>query len=427
MNTALLYSVGMLRTLEARLYPTDRQRARLEHYLDVGRTLFNDALEQRKSAYDADGSSLSYMTQTADLTILRSVCPTLSSVPVEIERDALRRVDLAFQRFFHRVKQGTGKAGFPRFKAWQRWNSFSVQSPGKCVRGERIRVSGVPGTIKARNVQYTEGTIKQLRVVRRAGKWFAQLVVDDGAQLPEPVPITSCVGIDVGLKTFATMSNGDTITNPRFARKAEQKLTHAHRDVSRKIKGSRNRRKSINRLQRVYERVANLRSNFTHHASKEIVSKHQLIAVEDLKIPDMTNGRFAKGILDAAWGQFTQRLAYKAESAGCTFARVEPRGTTQECSQCGTVVPKDISVRIHACPICGLTIDRDLNAARNVLQRALKDATSGVGRTHGNACGGVGCDLSETGSPNRTLPYIRSRRVQAEMTTREEPTEEQDR
>jgi len=319
----------------------------------------------------------------------------------EVERDALRRVDLAFQHFFRRVKQGTGKVGFPRFKACQRWNSFSIYEPGKCVRGERIRVSGVPGTITARNIQYTDGKIKQLRVVRRAGKWFAQLVVDDGKPVPCPVPIVSCVGIDVGLKAFATISNGDTIANPRFARKAERKLAHAHREVSRKVKGSRNRRKSVVRLQRVYERVAGLRSNFTHHASKEIVRKHQFIAVEDLKITDMVGGRFAKGILDAAWGQFTQRLAYKAESAGCTFVRVDPRGTTQECSQCGTVVPKDITVRVHSCPNCGLTIDRDLNAARNVLQRALKDATSVAGRANGNACGDEDCLAYEAGSPNQ--------------------------
>jgi putative transposase len=322
----------------------------------------------------------------------------LSGVPLNIERDALRRVDLAFRHFFRRVREGAGKAGFPRFKAWQRWNSFSIHRPGKCVRGNRVYVSGVQGTVKARNVQYTEGTIKQLRVVRRADKWFAQLVVDDGKPLPPSVPIDSCVGIDVGLKAFASMSNGDVIDNPRFAGRAERKIAHMHRLVSRKVKGSRSRRKAINCLQLAYERVANLRSNFTHHASKEIVSKHQFIAVEDLNVGSMVHGRLGKSILDAAWGQFTQRLAYKAESAGCTFVRVEPRGTTQECSQCGETVPKSLSVRVHSCPSCGLTIDRDLNAARNVLQRALKEATSGAGRAIGNACGGEGCLSREAGS-----------------------------
>jgi len=390
----------MLRTMTARLYPTPAQQSRLEHLLDVGRQLFNASLEQRIVAYEADKTSLSYMTQTADLTILRSVMPTLADVPSKIERDALRRLDLAFQHFFRRVREGKCKAGFPRFKAWQRWNSFSIQSPGKCVRGKRIRVSGVNGPIKARNVQYTKGTIKQLHVVRRAGKWFAQLVVDDHREVPQPVPIHSCVGIDVGLKTFATMSNGDTIDNPRFARKAKRKLAHAHREVSRKVKGSRNFRKAVNRLQRVYERVANLRSSFTHHASKEIVSKHQFIAVEDLNVNGMVQGRLGKSILDAAWTQFTQRLAYKAEEAGGLFIRVNPSGTSQECSQCGQTVPKSLSVRVHRCPSCGLVVDRDLNAARNVLQRALNGATSGVGRTHGNACGGEGCLVRETGSPN---------------------------
>jgi putative transposase len=388
----------MLRTIEFRLYPTGLQRARLEYYLDVGRSLFNDALEQRKASYEADKSSLSFYTQCAELAIFRSMSSVLTGVPSSVERDALRRLDFAFKNFFRRVQEGAAKAGFPRFKTWRRWNSFSIPEPGRCVRGGRVYVSGMKGTIRARNIQYVEGKAKYLRVVRRAGKWFAQLAIDDGKPLPPPVPIFSCVGIDVGLNVFATMSNGDVVENPRFARKAERKIAHAQRTVARRVSGSRGRSKAVVCLQRLHERVANLRSNFTHHASKEIVSKHQFIAVEDLNIANMARGWLSKSIVDAAWGQFMQRLAYKAEEAGCTFVRVNPNGTSQECSQCGTVVQKNIGVRVHSCPLCGLTIDRDLNAARNVLQRALKEATSGAGRAIGNACGGEGCLVSEAGS-----------------------------
>jgi putative transposase len=175
------------------------------------------------------------------------------------------------------------------------------------------------------------------------------------------------------------LSDGDTIANPRFGKKLSRTLAHAHRNVSRTVKGSKNRCKAVARLQRVYVKISNARSNFMHHASKKIVSEHQLIAVEDLNVSDMTRGRLAKSILDACWSQFTWQLSYKAESAGAIFLRVDPGGTSQECSGCGQVVPKDLSIRVHRCS-CGLTIDRDLNAARNVLKRALHNSAPAAGR-----------------------------------------------
>lgn len=371
----------VLRTLTYFLKPTKAQSLRLFHFLSTGRKLFNHSLEQRIKYYKETGKSLSYYDQQADLTVLRSVSQVMRDLPVWIARDALRRLDNAFKHFFRRVKEKNGKAGFPRFKSANRWNSFSVGQPGKVIRmGNRIRVTGLDSFIRARGVRLPQGKIKEQRIVLRAGKWHCKLVVDDGLAKPPAVPVKSAIGIDVGLMHFLTDSNGEHVANPRFYRKMERKLAHAHRNVSRKNKGSKNRRRAVSRLQRVYAHISDQRWYFTHCLSKQTIAKHQLIAVEKLAISNMVRGRFSKGILDAAWGQFLQQLHYKAESAGVTVVDVNPRGTSQECSKCGDLVLKDLSVRIHSCPSCGLVLDRDHNAARNILQRALRESAPALDR-----------------------------------------------
>lgn len=365
------------------LLPTPTQSARLFHFLQVGRKLYNHSLEQRIKYYRETGESLSKYTQTADLTILRAVSPSLADVPVMIERDALDRLDKAFINFFRRCKEGDAKPGFPRFKGRNRWNSFGIANPGKVIRvGNRIHVAGIDTPIKARNVRIPEGKIKQLRIVHRAGKWYAKLTIDDGLQPPAKTPIVSSIGIDVGLESFATFASGEKIANPRFGRKLAKKLRRAHQRVSRRVKGSNNRRKAVRLLQRVYAKIADARWNFTHHLSKRIVREYDLIAVEKLNISGMVRGRLAKSILDAAWGQLLFQLSYKAESAGKTFCAVNPNGTSQDCHQCGNKVVKDLSVRVHSCPSCGLSMDRDENAAKNILARACSG-----GRPQTNGCG----------------------------------------
>jgi putative transposase len=375
----------MLRCLTYYLMPTPAQIARLNHFLYVGRKLYNHSLEQRIRFYKSTGKSLSNYDQTADLTQLRAVSQVLADVPALIEREALRRLDKAFAAFFRRVKERDGKpAGFPRFKSANRWNSFAIANPGNIiVLGNRIRVSGVDGSIKARNVRLPEGKVKQLRIAHRAGKWYAKLTVDDQQQPPAKVPVIASVGIDVGLNSFATLSTGEHVPNPRFGRKMASKLRRAHQRLSRCKKGSRNRRKAITRLQRVYAKIADQRWNFTHHLSKRLVNEFQLIAVEKLNIAGMVrNRRLSKSILDAAWGQLLFQLHAKAENAGHEVIEVHAPGTSQDCSDCGDKVLKDLSVRVHNCPSCGIVMDRDENAARNILARA--KSTGGRPETNGS-------------------------------------------
>jgi putative transposase len=376
----------VLKTITYRLYPSREQESFLFYFLYIGRKIYNDALAERVRFYKDTGKSLTKFTQQMDLTIRRSISPVLASVPVWIERDSLSRIDKAFANFFRRVNEGSAKPGFPRFKSANRWNSFSMPIQGsgkKLVQGNRIRVAGIEGTMPSRGGQQILGKIIVQRIVHRAGKWFCKFVVDDKLDPPPIHPVKSAIGVDVGLKSFATLSNGSTIENPRFYRGLE--LKRAHRNVSRKIKGSRNRWRAVRRLQSVYEKVRNLRHNFTHHESKRIVNDHQLIVVEKLNIAGMARSRFAKSILDAAWGRFIFQLRYKAENAGCAFVEVDPRGTSQDCSKCGQTVPKKLSDRVHKCS-CGLVLDRDHNAALNILQRAVRSAP-GPGRWIGKACG----------------------------------------
>lgn len=365
----------MLTTQTIAVYPNKAQLARLERYLLVGRLAFNRALEARRSWYAKTGKGISYYDQCADLTELRAADPFWQDVPLEVERDGMRRCDLAFRAFFRRLKAKKGKAGFPRFKAAQRWNSFSLNTQGKIIVGNRIRVPGIKGTLRAKNLRTVVGTIKTQILVRRAGRWFCYIVANDGKIPAESLPIRSAVGIDMGLTSFATLSTGQKIDNPRFLKGIERKLANAGRGVSRCKRGSKRRRRAVDRLERVHVRLANLRHNFVHQESAHLAREHQLIAVEKLQIKNMVRSRLAKSITDACWRKFIDCLTYKAERAGGRVVAVNPAGTTQECSGCGEIVPKDLSVRMHVCG-CGLVLDRDENAARNILRRALETAPS---------------------------------------------------
>jgi len=180
------------------------------------------------------------------------------------------------------------------------------------------------------------------------------------------------VGLDVGLEKFAALSDGSVIENPRYLRKTEKRLKHAHRALSRKQKASRNRKKARLKVARLHAKIRSQRRDFLHKASRRLVNTYSMVAVEDLAVRNMVkNHHLAKSISDAGWSEFLTMLCYKAEEAGSRVVKVNPSGTSQECSRCGTTVAKDLSVRLHKCPHCGLVVDRDVNAARNILARAI--------------------------------------------------------
>lgn len=365
-----------MRTVSAKIYPTPSQERDLFRFLSVGRWVYNRALEHRIKAYKRRGETVSYNDQSALLTDWRERMEWVRAVPAHIERDALRRVDRGMKAFFRRVKVKQ-TPGYPRFKGRHRWRSFEVLQPGKYIRpNNRVHIPCI-GPIAYRGMQPFSGVVKGIRVIRKASGWYVQLIVDNGsAPKPELRPAERAVGIDVGLSSFITLSNGAKVDNPQWYRKAEKRLGFLQRIVSRRKKGSNRRRRAVDQIARFHERVADTRKDWLHKLSRRLVTEFDLIAVENLNVKGLARTKLAKSILDAAWTEFAWQLEYKAESAGVRFVRVDPRGTSQECSECGLVVPKTLSERVHRCS-CGLTLDRDENAARNILRRVPPEITRG--------------------------------------------------
>jgi len=360
-----------------RMYPSKIQAERLQNLLDIARTFYNAGLEERRDAWQKNHISLNYYDQANQIKEIRDTNPEYALLNYSATQDILHRLDKSFKAFFRRLKKGEEKPGFPRFRSRHRFDSitFPTYGDGIKLKGNRLYVLNV-GEVKIKMHRSLEGEIKTVTVKRQCGKWYA---VFSNVIESEPLPQSDKqVGIDVGLTSFAVTSDKETVENPRYLREAEAALRKAHRKVSRRKKGGHNRRKAVSALSKQYEKVSNQRKDFAHKLARNIVSTYGYIAVEDLQIANMVrNHHLSKSISDAGWGQFLDVLECKAEEAGRQFVRVNPNGTSQRCSNCGTIVPKTLSVRIHRCPVCGLVVPRDYNSALDILRlgRSLWDKT----------------------------------------------------
>jgi putative transposase len=345
------------RTYKFRIFPSRSQTTRLKDTLVLCCELYNASLQERRDAYRLERKSVRYIEQANQLPDIKKLRPDAAGVHSQVLQDVLKRVEKAFAGFFRRVKTKQ-KAGFPRFRSHKRYDSFTYAQSGFSIVNGKLRLSKI-GDVRIKLHRPIEGKIKTLTVTRSAtGKWYACFSVETEAQ---PLPANDrAIGIDVGLSHFATLSNGEQIANPRFFRTDEKALAKAQRKEKRKA------------ARRIHERIANRRRNFAHQLSHVLVSMFGLIVFEDLNIKGMVrNHCLAKSIQDAAWNQLIQYTAYKAECAGREVRTVDPCGTSQGCSACGAIVVKDLSQRIHDCS-CGLRLDRDHNAALNILSLGLQ-------------------------------------------------------
>lgn len=358
----------MIRTYTMRLKVTRKQDETLGRLLSQLCELYNMALQQRRDVWKSHGKYIGLYDQMKQLTELRGGVEEYAQGPLKIQRDPLRRLDSAFRAFFRRCKSGE-KPGFPRFRSWQRYDSFTADRQSFAFENGKLRIAKL-GTFKTRAGYKIKGQPLELRVKRCGAKWQAQIVCDIGPA-PEKVAVRNAIGIDVGLTTLATLSDGIEIANPRWTRKEETRLADANRALASKKRGSKNRYKAKERLRRVHQRIAGLRSSYLTGAAKQLVSQYDLIAHEDLTIRNMVRSNMAKSILDAAWGQLIWRLNCEAECAGKWVVPVNPRNTTKMCSGCGELVPKTLAQRQHNCPECGLSLGRDHNAALNIMKLGL--------------------------------------------------------
>ncbi len=369
-------------TFKYRLYPTKRQIDFFNSELREAASLYNAALEERIGAWRICRKSINYYDQANQLKAMRADgCLTITNY--SCCQEVLRRVDRTFKAFFARVKRGE-KAGFPRFRSFRRYDSVTFPNPGhgyKLLDNGKLRVQGV-GHVKIKLHRPVEGVIKTLTIKREAGRWFACFSVEREAN---PLPMsTEEVGIDVGLTTFAVLSDGMEIENPRYYRNAQARLRRCQRKVARRRKGSNRRRKAVLLLQQTHIRVRNQRADFAHRESRGIVNRFGLIAAEDLNIKGLAAGILARSVHDVGWSQFFSYLSYKAEYAGREFRTVDPRGTSQTCV-CGVRVPKTIADRWHSCQACGLSAGRDHVSAQVILQRA-RNLPSGANVEVVNSC-----------------------------------------
>ncbi len=349
-----------------RVYPKAQQHDDLQRICEDQRQLYNAALQERIDCYRKTGKSRSYMDQCKAVTELRKDV-NFSNVPANLQRWTLKKIDNSYKQFFSRVRRGE-KPGFPRYKGFHHWRSFGfAEFSGLGFVGNKIRFKGLRGALKVNLTREIRGRIKSC-IFRRDEKGWA-VCFQVAISVTQEKHLGPAIGIDVGLEKFATLSNGQIIDNPRIGKKNHAEIRRKQRAFARCKRNSKRRQKVKAILARAHLRIKNCRQDHAHKSSTEIVKTYGLIVVEDLKIGNMVkNHCFARAINDAAWGDFLNKLEYKAANAGARFLRVKPHNTSQICSGCGQIVRKQLSERIHRCD-CGETLDRDINAARVILQR----------------------------------------------------------
>ncbi|GAA2146026.1 RNA-guided endonuclease InsQ/TnpB family protein [Actinomadura napierensis] len=381
------------------LRPTARQAGALAACLEDHRQLYNAALEHRRTAYRQAGATVRYSDQSAELKEIRKADQEgQGRWSAGSQQQTLRRLDKAFTAFFRRVKAG-GRPGYPRFKGKGRFDNveWPARKNGACwdsqphERTTRLYLLGI-GHVRVHQHRPVRGVVKTISVKREGPRWFAILACDEVPA--EPLPATGAiVGVDVGVASLVTTSDGEHVANPRHLRSSADRLAVAQRDLARCTRGSNRRRKAVRRVAEWKAKIRRQRLDTAHKTALGLVRAHDVIVHERLRIAEMTRsasgsredpGRnvaqktgLNRSILDAGWGVLLTVLAYKAESAGRELIAVNPRNTSRTCSACGYCAAGNrVSQAVFQCMACGHAAHADINAAINILRAglALRDA-----------------------------------------------------
>ncbi len=361
-----------------RLYPNRAQERLILQQFEIHCSAYNSLLQICRQRYREHNGAPRKFDLDKDLMALKRADGRFSTVHSQTLQNVCKRLALAFL-YFERKRR---PCGFPRMKPLHRYRSITFPQSGFSVVEDNVRVWKL-GKIKTVFHRPLEGKIKTFTIKRTAaGRWYAIFCCDMGPASAD-VGSAAPIGIDVGLSRFAALSDGTWVASPRFYHEAQERLALLQRRLSRKRSGSKGRQRAQLRLARLQEHIHDQRTDFLHKLSTGIIQKHPTVAVEDLSIFSLGRSSFSKAVHDASWGRFLKMLDYKASRAGGRVLRVDPRGTTQECSKCRSAVRKTLKDRLHQCWKCGFEADRDLNAALNILQRAL-----GTAGTAGNNASG---------------------------------------
>lgn len=356
----------MLLSYKFRIEPNRTQAALLSEMLADFCQLYNAALEHRIRAYEK-GVSIRSHEQITSLPVIRRDLPHIGRWSATAEQQVMRKLDKTFAAFFGRIKRGQ-KAGFPRFRARDRYHAadFRVGDGLTISKSRKLGFVGIPGEIKVRWHRDLPSGPKSAILSRNAGRWYVIFHVEVAAtERASP----ESVGIDMGLTSLVALSNGEMIARPNITKRNAARLRRLQRALARCKRGSKTRRKRRVALAQHQAHIASSRRDVLHKLSRDLVNRFGRIAIEDLNIKGLASGMLAKHVNDASWAQLTSMISYKAANAGCEVVTVDPRGTSQTCPECGTVVAKTLVEREHRCH-CGCSLDRDVAAAIVVHQRA---------------------------------------------------------
>jgi putative transposase len=362
----------MQKYFKYRIYPTKKQTRLLNETLEECRWLYNHLLEQRRNAYEHEQKVLSCFEQQGTYATLKEQRPSLNIAHSQVLQNVAIRIDVVFKAFIRRCKQGE-EPGFPRFKGPGHYDSITYpQVPNGCqIKDDKLFLSKI-GHVKIELHRPLRGSPKACTIsCSSTGKWYACFTTECE---PERLPaIPERVGISVGLKTFATLSNEQEIDNPRFFHTEEKNLAKAQRRLAKAEKGTKRHHKRRKVVARVHERTVWRRQNFTHQQSRSIVNHFGTICIEDLRANQMVHNHcLIKSIADRAWPAFFDQLTAKAVEAGRQLVKVNPAYIAQTCSKCGHRQKKPPAEHILDCACCHLQIDRDLNVSLNILALGLQ-------------------------------------------------------
>jgi putative transposase len=347
----------MIEVTKFKLYPNKETEDKLFSNLRICSFVYNWCLEHS-------------IWKDSVLPQLKEVYPDIKEVHSIVLQNVVHQIRDNIKALSESKKKGK-KVGRLRHKFR---HSMIYEQTGFKIDGNYLRLSRI-GAIPITISRPIEGTIKQIIIKHnKTHNWFASVVSDNGME-PEKTSGTKVIGIDLNVSNFSTDSDGLVVDHPKNVTKAETKLKRQQRKLSRKIRGSHNRKKQKRIVAEIHEKVESRRNNFLHKTSRYYIDNYDLIALEDLSIAGLVqsgNRGLSKAILDASWGKFANYISYKAENAGKYAVQVIAKGTTQDCSVCGKTVAKDLSVRTHSCPYCGSVMPRDFNSAWNIKLRGIE-------------------------------------------------------
>src|SRR5712692_260052 len=350
-------------TYKFRIYPTTAQARIIQETLETCRGLYNsmlaDRIENGRGFYD----------QKKMLVELKHSDKHLKSIHSPVLQDVVLRLDKAYQKFF------AGLSRYPRFRRRGRYNSFTYPQSGFRLEDDKVIRLSTIGRVRVTLHRKVTGAIKRATIIRDIDQWFVAMLVEEDHSEVKSSSGDGEVGVDTGISNLVALSDGTLIENPRFLNGSLERIKSLQRRLSHKKKGSSNRERAKLSLAKAWRKTRRQRDDFAHKLSDKLTKENRVIVFEDLKIQNIVkNHSLASAITDAAWGKLRRLTAYKAERRGGRAILVNPSGTSQKCSGCGEAVPKELSERVHDCPRCGLIMDRDVNAARNILKAGLEQA-----------------------------------------------------